>query len=60
MNSIFYERFVKPLENEPDDSQGIAWGKLCTKKELIEKGFTLIGYPESEKYNCFYKRRCKC
>lgn len=55
MTKEFQERFVDPLEKESDDSLGVAWGRLISKKELLEKGFTLIGYPEEEKYNCDYK-----
>jgi hypothetical protein len=56
----FQERFIDPIKDEPDDSLGVAWGRLVSKKELIEKGFTLIGYPEEEKYNCNYKETiCK-
>lgn len=55
MTKEFQERFIDPIKDEPDDSLGVAWGRLVSKKELIEKGFTLIGYPEEEKYNCNYK-----
>lgn len=54
MNDKWVERFVKPLADEPNDSQGVWNGVLLTKEDVLTKGFQCLNptIPDDDKFNC--------